>query len=189
MNLWHQALRLLLLCSVLTGLGYPLLMTAVAQWFCPWRANGSIVTYHGEPMGSQWIGQFFTDERDFWGRPSAHQLVAYNPLAAKGSNAAVTQPMYRIWLSNQVNALSNKPIPADFVMASGSGLDPDISPETAFYQADRVAKARNIPLAQIEALIRNHIRWRAWGILGEPTVNVLAINQALEGTNYDARSH
>lgn len=187
MNLWNPALRLLLLCSALTGLGYPLLMTAIAQWCCPWRANGSIVTYHGEPMGSQWIGQFFTDERYFWGRPSATQPVAYNTLDAKGSNAAVTQPMYRIWLSAKANALSHKPIPADFVMASGSGLDPDMSPETAFYQADRVAKARNRPLADVEALIRRHIHWRVGGILGEPTVNVLAINQALEGTNDDAR--
>jgi K+-transporting ATPase ATPase C chain len=183
MRLWNQALRLLLVCSALTGLAYPLLMTAVAQWCCPWRANGSIVMYQGEPMGSQWIGQLFTDEGYFWGRPSATQPVAYNPMDAKGSNAAVAQPMYRTWLNNKVSGLSNKPIPADFVMASGSGLDPDISPETAFYQADRIAKARNMPRAHLDALIQRHIRWRTWGILGEPTVNVLTINQALEGTN------
>ena len=161
-----QSLRLLLLMSFLTGLVYPALITLWAQLMAPWQANGSLIQSQGRCIGSQWIGQSFTGPEFFWGRPSPSLSAAYSPL----------------------EAYPDKPIPADLLMTSASGLDPDISPENAFYQAPRIAQARQLTLSQVNALIQSQIHPRYLGILGEPTVNVLNLNLRLEGIIYDRQS-
>lgn len=173
----QQAIRLLLIYTLLTGLIYPLFLTGVGAIVFPWRANGSIMN-----NGSEWIGQYFTADDYFWGRPSATEPFPYDGLGSKGSNSAISHPIYFSLLQNRVDRYkpNHKPIPIELVSASGSGLDPDISPEGAIYQAQRVAEARHISLSRVMSIIQNHIIPRTWGILGEPRINVLALNKALD---------
>lgn len=182
----RPALALFVLLSVVTGLVYPFAVTGVAQLLFPWQANGSLVMRDGKPVGSALIGQQFADPGHFWGRPSATAPQPYNAAASTGSNlgplnpALVEAAQARIAALRAADPGNAAPVPVDLVTASGSGLDPDISLAAARYQAPRVARVRGLPPAQITAQIERHAR-RPWlGILGEPRVNVLALNLALD---------
>lgn len=183
LTLLRPALRLLVLLTLLTGVLYPLTITAMAQVLFPYQANGSLLTDDGQVIGSEWIGQAFSRPDYFWSRPSA---VAYDASASSGSNLAPTSARLIENVGERVTALhtldpdNDARIPVDLVTASGSGLDPHISPAAADYQAQRVADARGLPLATVESVIAAHIEGRQFGILGEPRVNVLRLNRALD---------
>lgn len=180
------ALLLLVLLSVLTGLFYPILITGLAQGLFPWEANGSLQQHGSTVVGSTLIGQYVDDPRYFWGRPSATQPFPYNAIASSGSNLGPTNPQLYAAIQSRVEHLKAADsqniiiIPIDLVTSSGSGLDPDISPNGAFYQVSRVAKARNLQQNEVEILVYRAIRDREWGLLGEPRVNVLQLNMALD---------
>jgi K+-transporting ATPase ATPase C chain len=176
------AWRLFLLLTILTGCFYPLLMTGIAQFCFPWQANGSMLVEQDQYWGSQWMGQNFVTPNYFWGRPSATANRAYNGLASGGSNLGPTDPALFDSVRKRISErkTGQGPIPADLVLASGSGLDPEISPAAAYYQMVRVANACNIPVAELERLIQTHTQSRVFGLLGEPRVNVLLLNHALD---------
>jgi K+-transporting ATPase ATPase C chain len=182
----RPALLLLLLFTLVTGLLYPLLATGVAQAALPYQANGSLITRDGQPIGSALIGQPFTDPRYFWGRPSATGPVPYNAAASGGSNLGPTNSALIEAVAARVDALraadpaNRAPIPVDLVTASASGLDPHISVAAARYQVNRVAQARGLPAERILALVEQHTEGRQFGLLGEPRVNVLTLNLALD---------
>jgi K+-transporting ATPase ATPase C chain len=182
----RPTLVLLLLLTLVTGVVYPLLVTAVAQVAFPYRANGSVIVDHGRAVGSELIGQPFDDPRYFWSRLSATTPAPYNGASSSGSNLgpladglvdAVKGRRDALRAADPTNAA---PIPVDLVTASASGLDPDITPAAARYQAARVARARNLPAPAVEALIARHTTGRTLGVLGEPRVNVLVLNRALD---------
>lgn len=188
-NLRQQLLRaglLLLVCTLLTGIAYPLFVTALAQSIFPWQANGSVLLEGNKPIGSRLIGQSFTDKSYFWGRPSATSPYPYNGAASSGSNAGPSNLLFlalvrqRIQQMQEANVRGNQAVPIDLVTASGSGLDPEISPEAAFYQSKRVAQARRLPESVVVDLIRKNTRKRSLGLLGEARVNVLELNLALD---------
>jgi K+-transporting ATPase ATPase C chain len=161
-------------------------VTGLAQLLFPHAANGSIVTMNGKPVGSELIGQQFTAPKYFWGRLSATGPYPYNAAASSGSNLGPLNPALTDAAKARIEALkaadpgNDQPVPIDLVTASGSGLDPDISLAAAYYQAERVARARKILVEQIRTLIEQHAD-RPWlGIFGEPKVNVLALNLALD---------
>jgi K+-transporting ATPase ATPase C chain len=174
---------LLLIClSVLTGIIYPLTITLTAQLAFPTQANGSLINSDNKIIGSTLIGQQFTKDHYFWGRPSATS-PAYNGAASGGSNLSVTNPALTKAIKQRVELLGNHHknlIPIDLVTRSASGLDPDISPSAAYFQVERVAQARHISQKKLNELIAQHINGRQWGILGEERVNVLALNLALD---------
>lgn len=180
------ALILLIVFTLVTGLLYPLAVTGLAQLLFPAKANGSLIKQNDHVIGSQLIGQFFSSPTYFWGRPSATSPYPYNGEASAGSNLGPTNPDFldavkkRILPLKETSPQNNKDIPVDLVTASGSGLDPDISPYAAYYQAARIAKARNLSLEEVNTLIQKHIKNRTLGLLGEPRVNVLEINLALD---------
>jgi K+-transporting ATPase ATPase C chain len=182
----YPAVAALILFTVICGLVYPLVITGVAQMIFPHEANGSILTQNGHPAGSELIGQPFSDQGHFWGRPSATSPFPYNSAASSGSNLAPTNPDLTTAVSERVRALkeadpgNNQPIPIDLVTSSGSGLDPHISPEAAEYQVPRVARVRRLPVEEVQRLVREYTEDSTWGILGEPRVNVLRLNQALD---------
>lgn len=183
----RPALLLFVLLSLLTGVLYPLAVTGLAQVLFPHQANGSIVTVGGKPVGSMLIGQQFSSPGYFWGRPSATGPYPYNAAASSGSNLGPTSPALMDTVGERIEALraadpgNDQPVPVDLVTASGSGLDPDISLAAASYQSSRVAKARELPVERIMALVEQHAK-RPWlGIFGEPRVNTLRLNLALEG--------
>jgi potassium-transporting ATPase KdpC subunit len=184
--LLRPALVLLMLFSVLTGLVYPLAITGVAQVLFPRQAAGSLVARAGRTLGSTLIGQNFTDAGHFWGRPSASAPQPYNALASGGSNLGPLNPALTDAVKARVAALRSAdpgnaaPVPVDLVTASGSGLDPDISVAAALYQVGRIARVRALPPAQVQMLIAAHTRGRLLVILGEPRVNVLELNLALD---------
>jgi K+-transporting ATPase ATPase C chain len=181
----RAALVLLALLTLLTGVAYPLLVTGVAQAAFPRQANGSLVVRDGKPLGSRLIGQPFEDPKYFWGRLSA-TAPAYNGAASTGSNLGPTNPALVDAVKARIDALTaadpdvTSPVPVDLVTSSGSGLDPDISPAAAAYQVHRVAKERGADEARVRALVQEHTAARDLGILGEPTVNVLELNLALD---------
>lgn len=184
--LLRPAVTLFAALTVLTGVAYPLAVTGVGQLLFPNSANGSIVTVNGEAVGSALIGQQFSAPGHFWGRPSATGPYPYNAAASSGSNLGPLNPALSDAVKARVETLkaadpgNEQPVPIDLVTASGSGLDPQISLAAAHYQASRVAKARNLPVEQVKTLIEQHAK-RPWlGIFGEPRVNVLALNLALE---------
>ena len=182
----RPALVLILALSVLTGLLYPLIVTAVAQVAWPGKAGGSIVTVDGRQVGSALVGQPFSGPAYFWGRPSATSPVPYDASASAASNLGPTNPALLAAVQARVAALraadphEKGPVPADLVTASGSGLDPDVSVAGALYQVPRVAAARGLSPDAVERLVRGHARGRTLGFLGEPRVNVLELNLALD---------
>lgn len=182
----RNALGLFLVLTLITGVAYPLVVTGFAWVLMPGKAGGSVVTQDGRAAGSTLLGQPFSDPRFFWGRPSATGPQPYNGAASSGSNLSPTNPALVDAISSRVQALRNAdpanaaPVPVDLVTASGSGLDPHISPAAALYQLPRVARLRGMSEAQLSALVEKHTQGRTFGILGEPRVNVLALNLALE---------
>lgn len=175
------------LLTVLTGLIYPAFITLVSQVVFPHQANGSLITHNGQVTGSELIGQQFDDPKYFWGRISATVGHPYNASASGGSNFGPLNPALQSQVSDRIAALqaadpgNQQPIPVDLVTASGSGLDPEISIAAADYQAPRVARLRGVSLDQVLALVVRYTRGRTLGILGEPGVNVLELNLALDG--------
>ncbi|KQW42190.1 MULTISPECIES: potassium-transporting ATPase subunit KdpC [unclassified Roseateles] len=189
----RPALTLFVLLSLITGLAYPLAVTGIAQTLFPGQANGSVVMRDGKPVGSALIGQVFSDPGHFWSRPSATAPGPYNAAGSGGSNLAPTAPALVDAVKARIDALraadpgNTAPVPVDLVTASASGLDPHISRAAADYQADRVARVRGLPVAQMKALVDAHTEARRFGFLGEPRVNVLALNLALDRATIPAR--
>jgi potassium-transporting ATPase KdpC subunit len=187
MDQLKPALIVLVLLSLVTGVAYPLVVTGIAQAVFPSQANGSLILRDGKPVGSSLIGQPFDDPRYFWGRLSATAPFAYNAGASSGSNLGPINPALHAAAKGRIDALreadpgNQAPIPVDLVTASGSGLDPDISPAAAFYQIPRVARARHLNEERVRELVHTHVRHRQLGLLGEPRVNVLRLNLALDG--------
>lgn len=186
-SLFRPALVLLLILTGLTGIAYPLLVTVIAQIAFPSQAGGSLLMRDGKPVGSSLIGQAFSDPKHFWSRPSATAPQPYNGLASGGSNLGPTNPALTYAIKTRIEALraadpaNRAPIPVDLVTASGSGLDPHISLAAANYQAPRIARERKLQPEAVLALVAAHAHRRWLGILGEPRVNVLELNLALEG--------
>lgn len=185
-SLLRPALSLFVLLSAVTGLAYPLAVTGIAGAVFPEQAAGSLIFKDGMPVGSRLIGQPFSDPGHFWGRPSATAPQPYNAAASSGSNQGPLNPALEDAVKGRIAALraadpgNGASIPADLVTASGSGLDPHISPAAALWQLGRVARARGLPEAQLRALVDAHTEGRQWGFLGEPRVNVLTLNLALD---------
>ncbi|MBV9914095.1 MAG: potassium-transporting ATPase subunit KdpC [Sinobacteraceae bacterium] len=183
----RSALVLFLLLSALTGFLYPLIVTGLAQLLFPAQAAGSILMRNGQPVGSRLIGQSFSDPGHFWSRPSATLPQPYNGLASGGSNLGPLNPALTDVVKARIAALraadpdNTAPVPIDLVTASGSGLDPDISVAAAQYQAARVARAHGLGVARVRALIAAHSKGSVAAILGEPRVNVLELNLAVDG--------
>ncbi|HTX24874.1 MAG TPA: potassium-transporting ATPase subunit KdpC [Steroidobacteraceae bacterium] len=186
-SLIRPTVVLFLIMTALTGIAYPLLFTGVARFIFPRQAAGSLVFANGQLIGSQLIGQAFSDPKYFWGRPSATTPQPYNGIGSTGSNLGPLNPALTDAVKQRIAALhaadptNAEPIPVDLVTASGSGLDPDVSLAAADYQAARVARARGRDPAAVRALIAAHARGRWLGFLGEPRVNVLELNLALDG--------
>jgi len=180
------AVILLLLFTVLTGLIYPAIVTGVAQFLFSWQANGSLIMKNGTATGSLLIGQSFTDPKYFWGRPSATSPFPYNAENSSGSNLGPSNPDLFTAVQSRIDILKKSDpknsdlIPIDLVTSSASGLDPEISPLAAMYQVPRIAKARHIQELIIQKLIEDAIEPRTLGMLGEPRVNVLKLNLALD---------
>jgi potassium-transporting ATPase KdpC subunit len=181
-----QSLLMLLVFTAVTGLVYPFLITGAAQLCCARQAQGSLLYDQNRLLGSSLLGQSFQDPRYFWSRPSATTPQPYNGIASGGSNLGPTNPAQIDAVKQNVAALQHadpgnlSPIPVDLVTASGSGLDPQISPAAAEYQVARVARARGVDPLRVRKLIAAHTNLRQWGIFGEPRVNVLELNLALE---------
>jgi len=185
----RAAVVALIVFTVITGGVYPIVVTGIAQVLFPHQANGSQIVRDGKVVGSALIGQPFDDAKYFWGRPSATAPFSYNAGASSGSNLSPTNPALIKSVQDRVDALraadpgNTAPVPVDLVTASGSGLDPHISPAAALYQLPRVARERKVDPHVVQQLIDQHTEGRFLGLLGEPRVNVLALNLAL-----DARS-
>jgi len=176
--------------TAITGLAYPLAMTGVAQAVFPSQANGSLVEQNGKVVGSSLIGQQFDAPQYFWGRLSATSPMPYNASNSGGSNTGPTNSALTDEVKGRIAALKaagtdvTKPVPVDLVTSSGSGLDSEITPAAAAYQVDRVAKARKMSAADVQALIDAHTKGRQFGLFGEPRVNVLELNLALDAAQH-----
>ncbi|CNL03485.1 potassium-transporting ATPase subunit KdpC [Yersinia alsatica] len=187
---FRPALVLLILLTLITGIAYPLLTTGLAKLLFAQQANGSLAMLGDEVVGSTLLGQNFTQPGYFSGRPSVTADMPYNPMASGGSNLAISNLALdqaiseRVKLQRQANPTQTGPVPVDLVTASGSGLDPSISLEAAYYQAPRVASIRQMPLSEVKQLIDENVQKSVPNFFGEPVVNVLKLNMAL-----DARSH
>jgi potassium-transporting ATPase KdpC subunit len=186
-SLIRPAVVLFLFFTVLTGLLYPLAITGIAQGAFAHAASGSIVSRDGKPIGSSLIGQSFSDPKYFWGRPSATSPQPYAGTASGGSNLGPLNPALIDGIKGRIQALrtadpaNTAPVPIDLITASASGLDPEESIAAALYQVPRIAHVRGLPLQEVRSLVDSQARGRAFGILGEPRVNVLALNLALDG--------
>jgi potassium-transporting ATPase KdpC subunit len=182
----RPAVLMLVLLTLLTGVIYPLVVTGLAQTLFPYQANGSLLTRDGQVTGSALIGQSFDDPRYFWGRPSATAPFPYNAANSAGSNLGPTNPVLIDAVTARIKTLqaadpgNRQPVPVDLVTTSASGLDPDISPAAALYQVARVARLRGLSAAAVRQLVDRHTTGRTFGILGEPRVNVLKLNLALD---------
>lgn len=182
----RPAFVLLVLFTLLTGVAYPVAVTAVARVAFPHQAGGSLVVADAHAVGSRLVGQEFTGDARFHGRPSATSPRPYDAMASSGSNLGPTNPALLAAVRERAAAErassgdSTKPVPVDLVTASGSGLDPHVSPAAARYQVARVARSRGLDPAVVAALVARHVEPRQFGLLGEPRVNVLELNLALE---------
>jgi potassium-transporting ATPase KdpC subunit len=180
----RPAFIMILAFTIITGVIYPLAVTGIAQVVFPHQANGSLIVADGKAVGSELIGQQFDDPKYFWGRPSA---AGYNAAASSGSNYGPMNPSLKDAVQMRINDLkaadpdNTLPIPVDLVTASGSGLDPHISVAAALYQVHRVASARRLNKAEVKSLVEKYTEGRQFGFLGEPRVNVLKLNLALDG--------
>ena len=185
-TLLRPALSLFVLLTVMTGLVYPLLVTGIAKLVFPEAASGSLILSNGQAVGSQLIGQNFTDPRYFWGRPSATSPQPYNASASSGSNQGPLNPALTDAVKGRIDSLkaadpdNTRPVPVDLVSASASGLDPHISPAAAEYQVERVARARKLDPSAVKALVNKNTENRQWSVFGEHRVNVLELNIALD---------
>ena len=182
----RPALTSLILFTLITGVAYPLVVTGIAQVVFPFQANGSLIVKNGKVVGSALIGQPFDEPKYFWGRPSGTSPFGYNAGASFGSNLSPTNPALVSAVQGRVDALraadpgNTAAVPVDLVTASGSGLDPHISPAAALYQVSRVARERKLAPDAVRALVERNTEGRFLGLLGEPRVNVLALNLALD---------
>jgi K+-transporting ATPase ATPase C chain len=189
----RTAVSMLGVLTVVTGVVYPLVVTGIAQVAFPRQANGSLIVTDGKIVGSALIGQPFDDPRYFWSRPSATTPHPYNAGSSSGSNQGPTNPALAEAVESRIKMLraadpgNTAPVPVDLVTASGSGLDPHITPAAALYQAGRVARTRQVDEPEVRALVGRHIEGRQWGFMGEPRVNVLALNRALDEAFRSAR--
>ena len=185
----RPAIVLFAVLSAVTGVVYPLAVTGIARAVFPAQAAGSLIEVQGKAVGSALIGQTFADPKNFWGRPSATSPMANNAANSGGSNQGPLNPALIDAVKGRIAALqaadpqNKRPIPVDLVTASASGLDPHISVAAARYQAARVALARQLSVAQVESLIERHTQGQLLGFIGEPRVNVLELNLALNGTS------
>ncbi len=187
MSLVRTAALMLLVFTVITGLVYPALITGIAHVVFPAQASGSLIVEDGRVVGSNLIGQPFDDPRYFWGRPSTTGGYPDNGAASTGSNQGPMNPALLDAVSARVAALraadpgNDAPVPVDLVTASGSGLDPHITPAAAYYQVARVARVRGMSVDAVRSLVDSHVEGRTFGVLGESRVNVLRLNLALDG--------
>ena len=181
------AIMLTLMLTIVTGVFYPLAITGIAQLLFPHQANGSLIVDNGRVVGSALIGQPFSDPGHFWSRPSATSPQAYNAASSSGSNLGPTNQALIDQVKQNVAALrradpgNTAPVPVDLVTNSGSGLDPNISVAAALYQVPRVARVRKLPVETVRNLVARYTEGRQFGVLGEPRVNVLELNRALDG--------
>jgi K+-transporting ATPase ATPase C chain len=191
LSLIHPAVVLTLLFTVLTGLAYPLAITGLAQGVLPRQANGSLIVRDGKVVGSELIGQAFASQRYFQGRPSATSAAdpadpaktvdaPYNAAASTGANLGPSSKTLAEAIRERAAALGTGPAPADLVTSSASGLDPHVSPAGALAQVERIAVARGRPADRLRDLVQRHVEGRSFGLIGEPRVNVLALNLALD---------
>lgn len=178
------AFFMLLFFMLLTGLIYPLFITVISHIFFSEKANGSLIIHHNTVVGSALIGQNFSDPGYFWGRPSATESYPYNAASSSGSNLGPTNPLLLKAIQACVSKLRSEGggefIPVDLVTSSASGIDPDISPAAAYYQISRIAHYRKLPIEKIRELVVSHVKPRRFDVLGEPRVNVLLLNMALD---------
>ena len=186
-SLLRPAIVLFLVLTAITGVVYPLAVTGIAQVVFPQQAGGSLIVKSGQIVGSRLIGQGFSDPKYFWSRPSATSPQPYNGLASSGSNLGPLNPALTDAVKSRIDALhaadpkNTAPVPVDLVTASASGLDPDISVAAANYQAPRVARVRGLAPESVRALIAAHAQGKFLGLIGEPRVNVLDLNLAMDG--------
>src|SRR5206468_4698126 len=182
----RPAVMVLVLLTLVTGVAYPLVVTGIAQAVFPFQAQGSLIVKEGKVVGSALIGQPFDDPKYFWSRPSATSPFADNAAASSGSNLSPTNPDLIKAVQGRVEALraadpgNTAPVPVDLVTASGSGLDPHISPAAALYQVARIARLRNLDAQVVQQVVGEHVEERLLGLLGEPRVNVLRLNLDLD---------
>ena len=185
-TLLRPALSLFIVLTLITGALYPLLITGITKTLYPDQTAGSLIVRDGKTVGSRLIGQNFSDPKYFWGRPSATSPMPNNASASSGSNLGPLNPALSDAVKARIEALkaadpgNDKPIPVDLVTTSASGLDPQISPATATYQIERVARLRGLNSAAVKTLVEQNTEGRQWSIFGEPRVNVLALNLALD---------
>jgi K+-transporting ATPase ATPase C chain len=190
---FYRALAALVLLTILTGMVYPLVVTVLAQTAFPRQAGGSLILRDGRAVGSELIGQPFSSPKYFWGRPSATAVTPDNATSSSGSNLGPTNPDLEKAVAARIKTLQDAdpgfrtPVPADLVTSSASGLDPDISPEAAECQIPRVARVRGLAVEDVHRLVQEHVEARTWGVLGEPRVNVLQLNLALDALSRKAR--